>query len=364
MARQLLVIAEAGVNHNGSLDRALEMVDVAAAAGADVIKFQTFSADKLAGRDAQLAEYQRTSGSDSRGQWELLKGLELSHEQFATIRDHCRAVNIEFLSTGFGVDELDFLIDELSIPMVKIASGDLTFAPILFRAGLSGLPTILSTGMSDLAEIGRALQFISVGYAVAFGLLPETSRPTAAVLEEAWNNPAIRDLLADRVTILHCTTEYPAPLRILNLRAMQSIADEYGLPVGYSDHSLGSLASTLAVGMGATVIEKHFTLDKNLEGPDHAASLDGVELVAFVQQLREVEVVLGSPVKECQPEEMSNRSAVRRSLVTTRDIAAGEIISETDLDARRPAAGRTSFDYWEVAGTPATKTYRAGDYLE
>jgi sialic acid synthase SpsE len=364
VTKQLLIIAEAGVNHNGSLERALEMVDVAAAAGADVIKFQTFSADKLARRDAQLAEYQRTSDSDGRGQWELLKGLELSHAEFADIREHCRSRGIEFLSTGFGVDELDFLIDELAIPMVKIASGDLTYAPMLFRAGLSGLPTILSTGMTDLAEIGRALRFIAVGYAVHLGHLPAETRPTSAVLETSWSDPKIRALLTERVTILHCTTEYPAPLSTLNLRAMQTIADEFGLAVGYSDHSLGALASTLAVGLGATVIEKHFTLDKELEGPDHAASLDGAELVQFVRQLRDVEVALGSPVKECQPEEVSNRAAVRRSLVLARDVKQGQSFAEADLDAQRPASGRTSFDFWDVVGTSATRDYAAGDYLE
>jgi sialic acid synthase SpsE len=340
------------------------MVDVAADAGADVIKFQTFSADKLARKDAQLAEYQRTSAEDSRGQWELLKGLELSREEFTRVRDHCRQRGIEFLSTGFGIDELDFLIDELAIPMVKIASGDLTYAPMLFRAGLSGLPTILSTGMSDLAEVGRALEFIAVGYAVNHGLLAPDARPTAAVLDSARRDPAIRSLLTERVTILHCTTEYPAPLDILNLRAMQTIAAEYGLPVGYSDHSLGALASTLAVGLGATVIEKHFTLDKSLEGPDHSASLDGPELVAFVAQLRSVEIALGSPIKQCQPQEVSNRAAVRRSLVTTRAIGKGEIIAESDLDAQRPASGRTSFDFWELVGAPAPRDYDASEYLE
>jgi sialic acid synthase SpsE len=364
VTKQLLIIAEAGVNHNGSLERALEMVDVAATAGADVIKFQTFSADKLARRDAQLAQYQRTSDSDARGQWELLKGLELSRDEFFTIREHCRNRDIEFLSTGFGIDELDFLIEDLAIPMVKIASGDLTYAPMLFRAGRSGLPTILSTGMTDLAEIGRALRFIAAGYAVHDGLLPQQARPTAAVLEQSWNDPKIRELLSDRVTILHCTTEYPAPLEILNLRAMQTIAGEYGLPVGYSDHSLGDLASTIAVGLGATVIEKHFTLDKSLEGPDHAASLDAAELIAFVARLRDVEVALGSTIKACQPEELSNRAAVRRSLVVTRSLAAGETITEADLDAQRPASGRSSFEFWDVVGTKTARDYQAGDYLD
>jgi sialic acid synthase SpsE len=364
LPHDLLIIAEAGVNHNGSVDRAIEMVDVAATAGADVIKFQTFSADKLARKDAQLAEYQRTSDTDERGQWELLKGLELSRAEFALIREHCRARGIEFLSTGFGIDELDFLIDELGIPMVKIASGDLTFAPMLFRAGLSGLPTVLSTGMSDLSEVGRALRFIAVGYAVHIGALSTDAVPTGSVLERAWADPLVRSLLKERVTVLHCTTEYPAPLDILNLRAMQTISDEFGLPVGYSDHSLGDLAATLAVGMGATVIEKHFTLDKTLEGPDHAASLDSDELVAFVAKLRGVEVALGNPIKSCQPAEVSNRAAVRRSLVVTQDLAAGEIILESHLDAQRPASGHTSFDFWEVVGTAATRDYNAGEYLD
>ncbi|TBN55960.1 N-acetylneuraminate synthase [Glaciihabitans arcticus] len=363
MTTDLLIIAEAGVNHNGSLDRALEMVDVAADAGADVIKFQTFSADKLARKDAQLAEYQKTSDGDTRSQWDLLKGLELSHSDFLAIRERCAERGIVFLSTGFDLDELRFLVTEIEIPMVKIASGDLTFAPMLFDAGLTGLPVILSTGMADLAEIEKALGFIAVGFGVKHGLLDADAVPTAATRELAWNNDAIRALLVGNVTILHCTTQYPAPLEILNLRAMVTISEAFGIPVGYSDHSLGGVASTIAVSLGATVIEKHFTLDKELEGPDHAASLDVPELNAFVARLREVGVALGSPVKACQPEEVSNRAAVRRSLVARVPIAAGETITADHLESRRPGAGRTSFDFYEVVGTAAQQDYAVGEYL-
>jgi N-acetylneuraminate synthase len=360
----VLIIAEAGVNHNGSLERALEMVDVAAAAGADVIKFQTFSADKLARKDAQLAEYQKTSAGDTRSQWDLLKGLELSHADFLAIRERCGERGIVFLSTGFDLEELHFLVDELSIPMVKIASGDLTFAPMLFDAGLTGLPIILSTGMADLAEIEKALGFIAVGVGVHSGLLPTGTVPTAVARREAWADGSLRAMLSERVTILHCTTQYPAPLEILNLRAMTTIATAFGIPVGYSDHSLGGLASTVAVSLGATVIEKHFTLDKALDGPDHAASLDVTELNEFVARLRDVERTLGSAVKECQPEEISNRAAVRRSLVATRVITAGETIGAEDLKSRRPAAGRSSFDYWDVVGTVVHRDFAAGEYLD
>lgn len=363
MAEKVLIIAEAGVNHNGSLERAIQMVDVAKECGADIVKFQTFSADKLARKDAQLAEYQKTGSGDTRSQWDLLKGLELSHGEFAALRDHCKKIGIGFLSTGFDLDELQFLIDELHIPLVKVASGDLTFAPMLFEAGLSGLPVILSTGMADLDEIEQALRFIAVGIGVHAGVLEVETVPTAAVLASAWEDARIQTLMKSRVTVLHCTTQYPAEFDILNLKAIEVIADRFGLPVGYSDHSLGTLASVLAVGLGATVIEKHFTLDKTMEGPDHSASLDPAELASLVSQIRQATVILGEPVKQMQPIEVSNKAAVRRSLVARNPIAAGQVIREADLECRRPGAGRTSFDFYEVVGTVATQAYAVGDYV-
>ncbi|MEO8261546.1 MAG: N-acetylneuraminate synthase family protein [Pseudolysinimonas sp.] len=359
----VLIIAEAGVNHNGSLDRALEMVDVAAAAGADVIKFQTFTADKIATKDAQLAEYQKTNVPGVSTQWELLKGLELTHDEFAAVRARCDERGIEFLSTGFDLDELAFLIDELGISRVKVASGDLTFAPMLFRAGLSGLPVIVSTGMADLDEIGPALHLVAAGIAVEAGLLPADTVPDAATAAAAWSRPEVLELVRQRVTVLHCTSEYPAPAHTLNLRAMNSIGETYGVPVGYSDHSLGGVASTLAVGLGATVIEKHFTLDKTLPGPDHSASLDVDELHRLVADLRLVGTMLGSDVKAIQPEEVTTRAAVRRSIVAVHDIAAGAVITEADVECRRPNSGRTAFDYYEVVGTVAERDYATGDHV-
>lgn len=364
MSQRVLIIAEAGVNHNGSIDKAIEMVDVAIAAGADIVKFQTFSADKLARKDAQLAEYQKTGDGDNRSQWDLLKGLELSHEEFTRIRDYCAEKKIGFLSTGFDLDELAFLIDELHIPLVKVASGDLTFAPMLVEAGLSNLPTILSTGMANLDEIGQSLKFIAFGYGLSNGIVEAGTKPSQAELEKVWADERVQQILLEKVTVLHCTTQYPAELDILNLKAIQVIADRFGLPVGYSDHSLGTLASVVAVSLGATVIEKHFTLDKTMEGPDHSASLDPQELGELVRLIRDASTALGEPVKECQPIEVSNRAAVRRSLVATKPIKAGEVIRESDLECRRPGAGRTSFDFYEVVGTVAAKDYETGEYVD
>lgn len=364
MSERVLIIAEAGVNHNGSLERALEMVDVAHAAGADIIKFQTFSADKLARKDAQLADYQRNGGDDSRTQWDLLKGLELSHAEFVALRDHAQKVGIAFLSTGFDLDELDFLIDELNIPLVKVASGDLTFAPMLVKAGASGLPVIVSTGMATLDEIDAALDFIAWGIAQNLGEVSEDDAPTADARPEIRQSPAVVSAMRERVTVLHCTTQYPAELDILNLKAIPLIAERFGLPVGYSDHSAGAVASIAAVALGATVIEKHFTLDKAMEGPDHAASLDPDELVGLVRDIRATTTALGEAVKECQPVEVSNKAVVRRSLVATRAVAAGATITEADLECRRPGAGRTSFDFYDVVGTVAARDFTEGDYLD
>lgn len=364
MPQEVFVIAEAGVNHNGSLDVAIELVDLAASAGADAVKFQTFSADALALESAALADYQRTSDQDRRSQHELLKQLELTESEFRMLRDRCDSQGIQFLSTAFDLAGLEFLVSELGIPLVKIASGDLTFAPLLVAAGRTGLPVILSTGMAEMPEIERALRFIAAGLAQSRGALERRERLSEETLDRAW---ALRnDTVAfdQHVTILHCTTEYPAADAHLNLRAMQSIAAQFGHRVGYSDHSLGSLASVLAVGLGAAVVEKHFTFDVKAVGPDHAASLDPDGLRAYVQDLRRVPVMLGSGDKRCQAVEEGNRAVVRRSLVAVADIAKGAIIDESDIACYRPAGGRTSFDFWEIVGEPATRAYRRGDIFD
>lgn len=364
MTEPVFVIAEAGVNHNGSLDTAKELVDLAVSAGADAVKFQTFSADSLALESAAMADYQRRSDDDARTQHDLLRQLELSHEEFRSLRDHCELRGIRFLSTAFDLQGLDFLVNELGIPLVKVASGDLTFAPLLVAAGRTGLPVILSTGMADLAEIGRALRFIAAGLAQGRGLLAPSERLTPEVIERAWTR---RDELVDfaaHVTIFHCTTQYPAADENLDLRALSTIAQTFGHRVGYSDHSLGSLASVLAVGLGAVAVEKHFTLDTTAEGPDHAASLDPDGLRAYVADLRRVPVMLGSTEKRPHPVEAANAAVVRRSLVAAQDIAAGAVIGEEDVVCFRPATGRTSFDFWEVVGSAATRSYARGELID
>lgn len=363
-AERVFVIAEAGVNHNGSLQVARDLVDVAVSAGADAVKFQTFSADALALESAGLADYQRLSDGDARSQYDLLKGLELSRDEFRELRSYCDRQGVQFLSTAFDLDGLDFLIDELGIPLVKIASGDLTFAPLLVKAGRSGLPVILSTGMANLDEIATALRFLAAGVAQKHGLVESDARLDEGTLDRAWQLRDHKLVFAEHVTILHCTTEYPAADAHLNLRAMQTIANAYGHRVGYSDHSTGSLASVIAVGMGASVVEKHFTFDTAAEGPDHAASLDPDGLRRYVVDLRRVPAMLGSVRKRTQPVEVGNREVVRRSLIAMRDIAAGELIGERDIACFRPATGRTSFDFWQVVGTPATRAYRRGEMID
>lgn len=364
MTDEVYIIAEAGVNHNGSLARALKMVDLASESGANAIKFQTFRADELAAPDTPLAEYQKSATGGPRTQHEMLQSLELGHEDFRRIRDHCDQRKIDFLSTAFDLSGLQFLIDELGIGTVKIASGDLTFAPLLVAAGRSGLPIIVSTGMADLNEVGLALQFIAVGYAIRDGLLAPDARITPVTRDSAWARRNEVRSFDSSVTVLHCTTDYPASLEYLNLRAMTTIGSTFGSRVGYSDHSLGDLASTVAVALGARVIEKHFTLDKTLHGPDHAASLGPDELVRFVAKLRSVETVMGSPLKDCQPVEAGNRNVVRRSLVASRPIELGSIIVEDDLVCRRPAQGRSTFEFWDVVGKPALRSYNTGDHVD
>lgn len=356
------VIAEAGVNHNGDLTRALEMIDVAADAGADAVKFQTFSADSLVQFDAPLADYQRETVASVGGQYALLKSLELSHDEFRAIRARCVERGIEFLSTAFDLRELDFLLSELQIARVKIASGDLTFAPLVFAAGRSGRPSIVSTGMADLEEIREALVVLGIGYAVHDGALPSGTVPTAAV-RDAHREQAI-GWARDRTTVLQCTTQYPAPLDALNLRAMQTIGEEFEVAVGFSDHSLGTLAATVAVGLGASVIEKHFTLDKTLEGPDHRASLEPAELADLVRSIRSVGEILGTAEKRCQPAEQENRHTVRRGLVLRRAVAAGTVITADDIDVRRPADGMPPAAYWDVIGTGAVRDFEAGEHVE
>lgn len=354
---RVFIIAEAGVNHDGSIDDARRMIDVAAGAGADAVKFQTFRADQLVTARAAKAAYQVANTGEDGGQMEMLRRLELSHDDHAMLADHCRARGVRFMSTAFDMDSLTLLAG-LNMPAVKIPSGDITWGPMLLAAARLGRPLIVSTGMADLDDIRDALSVI------AFGLTQAGEPGGSDDLAAAFASDAGQAALRDRVTLLHCTTQYPAPLHAVNLRAMDVMAETFGLPVGYSDHTLGITVAIAAVARGATVIEKHFTLDRNRPGPDHAASLEPDELAAMVRGIREVEVALGKAEKAPTPEEAGNRPIARRSLVAARTIAAGEVMTADMMTAKRPADGRSPMDVWGLIGTPATRAYEDDEAIE
>lgn len=357
MTNRVFVIAEAGVNHDGSLADALRMVDIAAAAGADAVKFQTFAADQLATRRASKATYQvRNTGADD-GQLAMLKSLELDRDAHRALAARASERGIRLMSTAFDLDSLAFL-STLDMPAIKIASGDLTWGAMLLKAARLGRPLIVSTGMATLEEIREALA------AIAFAMTREGTPSGGAALDAAFADPQAQALLRERVTLLHCTTEYPAPLATVNLRAMDLMAQTFGLPVGYSDHTLGTTVAIAAAARGAVVIEKHFTLDRSRPGPDHSASLGPGELAVMIAAIRAVEIALGEARKEPAAEEIANRAIARRSLVAARPIAAGETFSLDNLTAKRPADGLSPMAVWPLLGQPSSRAYAADEAIE
>lgn len=329
-----LVIAEAGVNHDGELATALRLVDAAAEAGADVVKFQMFSAAKLATPAAARAQYQAANTRRDESQLEMLRRLELGEAAHRAIAARCAQRGIGFLSSGFDTESVDFLVG-LGMDTIKIPSGELTNLPYLRHVGRLGIPVILSTGMATLEEVAAALQ----------------------VLEKA-GTPRTR------VTVLHCTTEYPTAMEDVNLRAMLTLRDAFGVAVGYSDHTLGIEVATAAVALGAKVIEKHFTLDATARGPDHRASLEPAQLKAMVAAIRCVERALGDGVKAPRPAEEKNREVARRSLVAARPIRAGETFSEDNLAVKRPGSGVSPMRWDEVLGRRAPRDFSTDELIE
>ena len=355
MARTF-VIAEAGVNHNGSLDLARQLVDAAVATGADAVKFQTFRASSLTATHAPKAAYQNRAIGSSTTQLEMLKRLELDEPAHHTLLAHCQARGITFLSTPFDLESTDFLI-ALDVPRLKISSGDVTNLPLLRRVGAANRPTILSTGMSTLGDVEGALGALASG-AIAHEV-GEVLRPAEAFVlsaGQAW--------LARNITVLHCTTEYPAPFEEVNLRAMDTLRDAFGLPVGYSDHTTGIAVPIAAVARGAVVIEKHFTLDQSLPGPDHASSLEPTEFGAMVRAIRDVEMALGSSRKIPSVSEARNVVPARRSLVAARSIAKGEPFTSENLAAKRPGTGISPMLMDERLGRLAQRDYAMDDLIE
>ena len=364
---KVYIIAEAGVNHNGDLNRAIAMVDAAAEAGADAVKFQTFKPEALASRHAAQADYQiRNEGSshdDQGSQLAMLKRLALSFDDHHVLMARCKARNIEFLSSPFDTDSARFLIEELNLPRLKLGSGEITNGPLLLQLAQAERPLILSTGMATLDEVREALGVVAFGFIDA-GTVQLRTAPSRTAFNNAFSHPQGQAFLKERITLLHCTTEYPCPQDQVNLRAMDTLAETFGLPVGYSDHTLGIHVSLAAVARGAQVIEKHFTLDRQLPGPDHLASLEPDELKAMVDGIREISLALGSAEKSPSQAEQNNMCVVRKSLVAAQAIRKGESFTVDNVTIKRPGYGRSPMDFWEILGEEARQNYDTDEIIQ
>ncbi len=354
--RHVQVIAEAGVNHNGSLDRALEMVDVAAAAGADVVKFQTFNSAALATGSAPKADYQKVTTDAAESQLTMLKKLELSVDDHHALVARCKAKKIDFLSTPFDLDSLDLLANQIGLQTLKIGSGELTNAPLLHAAAKTGRQMILSTGMTTLEEVRGALGVL------AHGLMGRADAGVDA-FASAFDSQEGQAALRAHVTLLHCTSAYPTPDEDVNLNAIATLKDAFGLPVGFSDHSVGAILSIASVAAGACMIEKHFTLDRSLPGPDHAASLEPSELRELIVGVRRVSAALGDGTKEPRAIEKSTADVARKSLVAKLPIGAGDLFTTENLTVKRPGTGLRPELYWSLLGTHAARAYAADDLI-
>lgn len=351
---RVTIIAEAGVNHDGSLEDAKALVNAAQRAGADAVKFQAFRTLDLVRSDAPTAAYQSRGVNAHETQHELLAALELDPDALGEIARHCREQGIRFLATPFDLASLASLV-ELGVDRLKLGSGEVTNAPLLVAAAQTGLPLILSTGMATLGEIEEALGVLACTYADrAFG---------REAFRAAWREAALREAVRERVTLLHCVTEYPAPPADVNLRSMETLRRAFDLPVGLSDHTMGIGVAVAAVALGAQVIEKHFTLDRGREGPDHGASLEPHELEALVREIRAVELALGSSVKVPAASELPNIAIVRRSLVATRAIRAGEAFDASNVGAKRPATATSAMDYYDYMGRVAARDYAVDEEI-
>ena len=333
--KKVLIIAEAGVNHNGSIEVAKKLIDAAALAGVDYVKFQSFKAENLVSKEAKKAEYQQRNMADSDdSQFTMLKKLELSPKQHIELIAYCNDKGIKFFSTAFDLESIDFLAS-LKLGLWKIPSGEITNYPYLKQIALKKEPVILSTGMCDMTDIDNAIQVL-----LKFGVTKE------------------------QITVLHCNTEYPTPMHDVNLNAMKTIADKFEVNIGYSDHTKGIEVPIAAVALGATVIEKHFTLDKTMEGPDHKASLEPQELIAMTTAIRNIEMALGSGEKKVTSSEINNKSVARKSIVASQYIQVGDVLTESNLTVKRPGTGISPMLWENVLGTKATKSYQPDELIE
>ena len=353
------IIAEAGVNHNGSIDRALEMVKAAADAGANAIKFQSFTASSLVTKNVEKADYQKLNFKKSEKQYNMIKRLELTPKMHEQIIKECFKQKVEFISTPFDIESLRMLVFDFGIKKIKISSGDITNAPFLVNVGYMANEIILSTGMSDLDEIKNALK------ALSFGIMNLPFEAcNSKLLTEAYKNFNEKKISEKRVKLLHCTTEYPAPFDEVNLNAMQTLKKKFDLDVGYSDHTIGINTSLAAVALGASIIEKHFTLNKFLKGPDHIASLNTKELKLLVKGIREVEKTLGDRKKIITSSEKKNINIARKFLVASNVIKKGEKFSENNITSKRSGGGISPFEYWKILKNKAKKSYNEDDIID
>ena len=333
MTDRVLIIAEAGVNHNGSIQLAKKLIDKAVFSGADVVKFQTFTAKNVVSKNAPKADYQKQTTNSNESQFDMIKKLELDERAHKELIAYCKEANIMFLSTPFDLDSVD-LLNELGLQIFKIPSGEITNLPYLRRIGSLNKKVILSTGMSDLKEIGDAIKILT----------------NAGTLKE-------------NITVLHANTMYPTPMEDVNLRAMQTIQNKFDVAVGYSDHTLGIEVDIAAVAMGATIIEKHFTIDKTMDGPDHKSSIDPEELKAMVGSIRNIEKALGSSIKKPSKSEKPNIIMARKSIVARKSIKKGELFTEKNITIKRPGIGISPMKWDTILGKVAERDYQIDDLL-
>lgn len=329
----VFIIAEAGVNHNGSIELAKKLIDVAVEAGVDSVKFQTFKTENLVSKNAQKAEYQKETTGAQESQFDMIKKLELDTDTHYELIEYCNSKNIMFLSTPFDLASID-LLNDLKLPIFKIPSGEITNLPYLRKIGALKKEVILSTGMADIGEIEDALDIL-------------TNAGTSK----------------EKITVLHANTMYPTPMEDVNLKAMQTIGKTFDIAYGYSDHTLGIEVDIAAVAMGASCIEKHFTLDNSMDGPDHKASLEPEELINMVKSIRNIELALGSSVKKPSKSETPNITIARKSIVASREIKKGEIFNENNLAIKRPGNGMNPMNWDEIIGTLSTRNYEPDELI-
>ena len=332
MDSNIFIIAEAGVNHNGSIKIAKKLIEVAKESGADAVKFQTFIAEKGVSKFAMKADYQKKTTGQTESQLEMVRKLELTFNQFIELKNYCDEVGILFLSTAFDFDSIDFL-NSINVPFFKIPSGEITNLPYLIKIAKLKKKVIMSTGMSSLNEVSDAIN----------------------ILQEHGTND---------ITVLHCTTEYPTPFEDVNLKAMHTLRSELNVKVGFSDHTLGITMPIAAAALGANIIEKHFTLDKNMNGPDHKASLDPAELKKMVEAIRMVEIGMGDGIKKPSPSEIKNIEIARKSIVASRAIQEGETFTEENLTTKRPGNGISPMKWFDILGLRAKKYFQEDELIE